>query len=197
MLPEALQEGIGLSEISSANERDTHSKNIALADREQASRILEFAAREEMSNSVGLTKVVFPPYDKEVSRGLKVLGDPNYYNGGGQSCGCWPDIACLHAAALKIIGQDEEADRKLEVVKKLLERHGTLHEIYDDSGEPREFVEYFPWLRKPAPISKRFGRRACPDFAMALGTFLWVKTNWENLLTFSAIADLIHLSFEH
>lgn len=182
MLPEALPEGIGLSEISSANERDIRLKNIALADREQASRILDFAARKEMSNSIGLTKVVLPPYDKEISRGPKILGNPNYYNGGGPNCGCWPDITGLHALALKISGREKEANQKLEVIKQLLERHGTLHEIYDDSGEPKN-VEFFPWLKKPAQISKRFGHNACSDFAMALGTFLWVMARWDNPLT--------------
>lgn len=146
-----------------------------LADENQAERILKFAKREELRNEFGLTEAVWPAYEPSVVSGnVKRLNHGKYYDHGG---GCWPEITCFHGLALKKSGRVEEAEEKLEVVERLLRIRGTLHESYDELGQPKSITFFPSFTFLPRSIRQTFGHNACEGFTMALAAYIRAKTS--------------------
>lgn len=145
-----------------------------VADREKADKILDFMEEKMIfgdDEQMKLVGTVHPAYeDKVLDRALVIGGFRQWYNAGKMGV-FWPEMGTMFAAALKTAGRDEAAEKAIGWVEKLLDRHDTLHEIYDQAGEPIEAKLIWPVSSYKSPKS----------FAMALGTYLWVKANWNNL----------------
>ena len=107
-------------------------------------------------------KTVDPAYGPEVvDRGQRWIGFSEWYNSGVY----WPEITLVYVAALKKAGAGEKAEKALTVVENLIKEYQTLHEAYDSQSRPMEKKFLRGLIRYRSPV----------DFAMALGTYLWVK----------------------
>ncbi|PIV09517.1 hypothetical protein COS31_03860 [Candidatus Roizmanbacteria bacterium CG02_land_8_20_14_3_00_36_15] len=141
-----------------------------IADQARAEKILAEVSNGNMRfGQYQLVETVnHPGYpDRLIDRGLRILRFSQWYNSGDKGI-FWPEVSILFAAALKKTGKELEAKEALGKIEDLIIRHKGLHEIYFADGTPGRGGVFN-------------GYRAPFNFTMALGTYLWVKANWENL----------------
>ncbi len=145
-----------------------------IATQEQADKILDYVPTHKMiygENDIAFVSAVHPAYHKKFfDRFLRLVKFTKYWNGADKEGLFWPETTLMYAAALKKADRNEEAGVALSWMETLFEKYSTFYEVHHADDSPGDTKVLFGIERK-APKS----------FTMALGLYLWVKANWEEL----------------
>lgn len=149
-----------------------------MTTQEQTEKILNYVTTNENQliygdkNNIGFVASSLHPFGKDLYDGLFTLFKRiSYWNNFGRNGIFWPEITLMYAAALKKGGRNSEAQTTLNWMENLLQKDKTLYEIYDSDAAPANYKKILGFINRDSPKS----------FSMALGLYLWVKSNWEEL----------------
>ena len=145
---------------------------------EQTDKILDYVALHEGEllygdkDNIRFFASSLRPFKKKHYDGIFTLFKRiSYWNNHGKEGVFWPEITLMYAAALKKGGRDDEAQITLNWMDKLLQKDQTFYEIYGSNAMPFNYTKILGFIKRDSPKS----------FSMALGLYLWVKSNWEEL----------------
>jgi len=118
-----------------------------IADKEQSQMILNKIKQHQL-NSVPL-KTNYPSYPIwRIPPTLLPLMEYHYHNGFS-----WIWLGCLNAMGLNKVGWHNDAKKELKSIAELINKNGTVHEVFDAKGRPIRGL----FLKSESPFSWNAG----------------------------------------
>ncbi len=125
-----------------------------IAEEKRAANIEEAAHIFELHDVP--SECVHPAYPKKhVSLPLKLIGLGDYHNGLS-----WLWLGCISAIAQHKAGKKDNAEKLMKKIGKVIEKHGSVYEVYD---------------KKAMPVKRLFYRAEHP-FAWSAGLFIYAQS---------------------
>jgi glycogen debranching enzyme len=134
-----------------------------VADKKQSLKIQEVISKTKLARPVPL-RTNWPKYPSNLLFPINRLILKDYHNGHS-----WLWLGCLDSVAKHKVGLKEEARKQVEQIARIIDRDGTVSEVYDEKGRPLSTRLY----------------KAEKRFAWSAGLFIWAANHVysKNLLT--------------